>query len=139
MLFEGQMYSFTERRLPCLPTRNNPELATARYDATDIGVRFVRTGPVTGLESMQLSIEGLCHAGGWDQDGPGETPVVIEAVFDPLSLKGNPRPGRSEWTGSADIQISVAGQRRHLTGIAKAHEQTQTAARFDEPFTSAMT
>lgn len=139
VLFEGQMYSFTERRLPCSPTRNTAELATGRYDAAGAGVSFVRTGPVAKLENMQLSIEGLCHAGGSDQDGPGAVPVVIEAAFRPVSLKGNPRPGRSEWTGSADIQISVAGKRQRLTGIAKAHEQTQTAPRFDVPFTYAMT
>lgn len=139
VLFEGQMYSFTERRLSCAPTHNTGDLATGRYESAGAGISFVRSGPVTQLESMQLSIQNLCHAGGSDQDGPGEIPVVIEAVFHPVSLKGNPRPGRSEWTGNADIQISVGGRVQRLTGIAKAHEQTQTAARFAEPFTYAMT
>ena len=139
VLFEGQLYSFTECRLPCTPARNTGELASGRYDSEGIGVRFSRIGPVALLESIHLSVQTRCHAGGSDQDGPGEVPVVIEASFSPASSKGNLPAGRSEWTGNVDSQISVAGQPRRLTGIAKAHEQVQTAARFNAPFTYSMT
>ncbi|MEX2129987.1 MAG: hypothetical protein WD772_00760 [Pseudohongiellaceae bacterium] len=139
VLFEGQLYSFTERRLPCTTARNTAEVTIGRYDSAGAGVSFSRNGLVEMLETIQLSLQTRCHAGGSDRDGPGEVPVVIEATFLPASIKDNLPAGRSEWTGVADIQISVAGQRQQLTGIAKAHEQIQTAPRFNAPFTYAMT
>lgn len=139
VLFDGQLYSYTERRLPCTALRNTAEVATGKYDSAGAGVRFARIGLAAMLESIQLSTQNLCHAGGSDRDGPGEVPVGIEATFRPSALKDNLPAGRSEWTGIADIQLSVAGKRLRLTGIAKAHEQIQTAPRFNAPFTYAMT
>lgn len=139
VLFDGDLYTYTERRLPSTAARNTAESVLGRYDSDPAGLTFARVGPVAALQSLTLSAQTWCHAGRSGIDGPGEVPVVIEATFRPDAPKGNLPPGRSEWTGMADIRLAVGGRQRHLAGIAKAHEQTQTAPRFSQPFTYAMT
>lgn len=138
VLFDGRMYAFTERRLPCGRARNEGEATRADYNSPGGGVAFTRRGPVARLEGLRLRARVQSRQSSAGQDGPGDTPVTIDAVFRPQTLKANLPPGRSEWTGQVEIDLTVAGRRRRLAGIAKAHEQTQTAPRFDVPFTYAM-
>lgn len=138
VLFDGRMYAFTERRLPCSQARNEGTAARADYESSAASVAFARRGPVIGLEDIRLDARVRSRQSSAGQDGPGDTPVTISAIFRPQTLKANLPPGRSEWTGHVEIDLTVAGSSRRLTGVAKAHEQTQTAPRFDVPFTYAM-
>jgi hypothetical protein len=138
VLFDGRMYAFTERRLACSRDRNLGTATRGDYDSRKAGVAFGRLGPVAQLEGIRLKAKVRSRQSSEGQDGPGDIPVTIDAVFRPQSLKGNLPPGRSEWTGQVGIDLTVAGQARRLTGVAKAHEQTQTAPRFDVPFTYGM-
>lgn len=138
VMVDGELYAFTERRLPCSSARNTGELSEGLYDSSEAGIRFRRIGPVTGLQRIELSLRIRARRGGKGRDGPGDTPVSIRATFRPRALKANPPPGRSEWTGDVDIALDVGGRAVRLAGIAKAHEQTQTAPRFGVPFTYAM-
>ncbi|MCW5759110.1 MAG: hypothetical protein KIS90_05025 [Phenylobacterium sp.] len=138
VLFDGRMYAFTERRLCCSPARNLGTASHADYDSREAGVAFGRLGPVAQLEGLRLSVKVRSRQSSGGRDGSGDIPVAIDAVFRPQSLKKNLPPGRSEWTGQVEVDLRVAGQARRLTGVAKAHEQTQTAPRFDVPFTYGM-
>jgi hypothetical protein len=138
VLFDGKMYAYTERRLPCLSSRNLGEAAVADYASEAAGVVISRRGPVSRLEDIRLKARVTARQSSEGADGPGDTPIAIDAVFRPARLKDNLPAGRSEWTGAAEVEISLGDRRVRLAGIAKAHEQTQTAPRFDGPFTYAM-
>lgn len=138
VLFEGRLYAFTERRLPCSIDRNLGAADRGDYASHIGGLDFVRHGPVDRLDRIELMADVHSRVGGHGPDGAGRTPVRIEAVFRPTSRKLNTPAGRSEWTGQAEMALSVGGRRASLAGPAKAHEQTQTAPRFDAPFTYAM-
>jgi hypothetical protein len=138
VLLDGNMYAYTERRLPCSDTRNLGTAATGEYDSKGAGVAFSRSGPVDQMREIRLSANVLSRQSSEGRDGPGDTPLSVHAVFRPEKLKSNPPPGRSEWTGYAEIDLVVGKRRINLKGVAKAHEQTQTAPRFDVPFTYAM-
>lgn len=138
VLFEGRLYAFTERRLPCSTVRNVGTADQGDYASLSAGLDFVRHGPVDRLDRIELIADVPSRLGGHGPDGSGRTPVRVEAVFRPTSRKKNTPAGRSEWTGRAEIGLSVGGRLASLSGPAKAHEQTQTSPRFDAPFTYAM-
>ncbi|MBU6318979.1 MAG: hypothetical protein KGS00_04940 [Alphaproteobacteria bacterium] len=138
VLFEGQIYAYTERRVSCSAQRNLPELIRGDYSAPSAGVAFLRKGSALNLAAIELSATVQARQSSEGRDGPGETPISIEAAFIRPRLKDNLPSGRSEWTGWADIALNVDGKRIQLSGAAKAHEQVQTAPRFDAPFTYAM-
>ena len=138
VLFDGKMYAYTERRLPSGSARNLGEAPRGVYDCPAAGVAFTRTGPVDRLDRIHLAARVMSRQSSAGQDGPGDIPVAIAAAFRPRKLKENPPAGRSEWTGDVEIDLSVGGRTVRLSGVAKAHEQTQSAPRFHDPFTYAM-
>ncbi len=138
VLLDGNVYTYTERRLPCTSLRNLGTAATGEYDSKGAGIAFTRLGPVDQMQEIRLAAKVLGRQSSEARDGPGDTPISLRAMFRPETLKANPRPGRSEWTGQAEIDLVVGKRRVNLSGVAKAHEQTQTAPRFDLPFTYAM-
>ena len=138
VLYEGRLYAYTERRLPCSPARNLGTADRGDYASPGAGLDFVRHGPVERLDRIELKADVRSRVGGRGPDGAGPVQVRVEAVFRPTSRKQNSPPGRSEWTGRTEIGLSVGGRRAVLAGPAKAHEQTQNAPRFDAPFTYAM-
>ena len=138
VLLDAKMYAYTERRLPCSTTRNLGTAAIGRYDSASANVAFTRSGPVDQMQEIRLSANVLSRQSAEGRDGPGDIPIAVHALFRPEKLKANPPPGRSEWTGSARVDLLVGKRRITLKGVAKAHEQTQTAPRFDLPFTYAM-
>ena len=138
VLFEGRIYAYTERRVSCAAWRNLPEMIRGDYSAPSTGVGFLRQGSAHSLAGVDLSATLRARQSSEGRDGPGETPISIEAAFTSPRLKSNLPAGRSEWTGWADIALTVDGRRMQLSGAAKAHEQVQTAPRFDAPFTYAM-
>lgn len=138
VLLDGQMYAYTERRLPCSSTRNLGTAAVGDYSSTAARVAFTRSGSVDQMQDIRLSAKVLSRQSSEGRDGSGDVPIVVHALFRPEKLKANPPPGRSEWTGQAEVDLVVGKRRISLKGVAKAHEQTQTAPRFDLPFTYAM-
>ncbi|MEY3259339.1 MAG: hypothetical protein RIT46_168 [Pseudomonadota bacterium] len=138
VLLDGQMYAYTERRLPCSSTRNLGTAAVGDYSSTAARVAFTRSGSVDQMQDIRLSAKVLSRQSSEGRDGSGDVPIVVHALFRPEKLKANPPPGRSEWTGHAEVDLVVGKRRISLKGVAKAHEQTQTAPRFDLPFTYAM-
>ena len=138
VLFKGRVYSYTDRSIPCDEFRNTGTSPVGDYSTRDGSLEFVRTGSVTNLTEIRLDGGVRCWMSPHGQDGPGGIRVGIEANFRPSSVKRNLPPGRSEWTGLAEIKVTVGGQELRLSGVSKAHEQTQTAPRFGGPFTYAM-
>jgi len=138
VLFEGNLYSYTERSIPCDKIRNIGISPVGEYSTRDRSLEFVRKGPVANLTEIRLNGSARCWRGPHEQDGPGGIRVGVEANFQPSSVKRNLPPGRSEWTGFAEIKVTVGGRELRLSGVSKAHEQTQTAPRFEAPFTYAM-
>lgn len=138
LVHEGAVYTYTEPRLGCTAARIDPSHAHAVYDAPGADVAIRRAGSSRELDSMSFSARLLAHRGEGGSDGPGTIPVSLEGTFAPGNLRsGSPR-GRFERTGMIDAVIEVAGKRVALSGLGKAHEQSQTRARFGPAFTYAM-
>ena len=62
----------------------------------------------------------------------------MEGVFHPGPLRAGSPTGRFERTGQIEATVRAGGKTVRLSGVGKAHEQTQTKPRFTTPFTYAM-
>jgi hypothetical protein len=138
VVHDGAVYTYTEPRLGCSSARTDPNQAHAAYDAPGADVAISRAGSSRELDNMSFSARLLAHRGEGGSDGPGTIPVSLQGTFAPGHLRsGSPR-GRFERTGLIGAVVEVAGKRVALSGLGKAHEQSQTRARFGPAFTSAM-
>lgn len=138
VIHDGSVYTYTEPGLGCTSAKIDPDVQRAVYDAPGGEFSIVRIGSSQTLQGLTFAAEFLAHRGEGGSDGPGTIPVSLRGTFAPGRLRsGSPR-GRFERTGMIDAEIEVAGRRAALSGIGKAHEQSQTRPRFGPAFTYAM-
>ena len=138
VIHDGSVYTYTEPGLGCTSAKIDPDVQRAVYDAPGGEFSIVRIGSSQTLQGLTFTAEFLAHRGEGGSDGPGTIPVSLRGTFAPGRLRsGSPR-GRFERTGMIDAEIEGAGRRAALSGIGKAHEQSQTRPRFGPAFTYAM-
>jgi hypothetical protein len=138
LLVDGELYTYTERAIPCSNARTMPEQPSARYDAPGLNASIARLGTSQDMRAMSFSADLRAHRNRSGTDGPGKSPVSIAGVFHPGPLRAGSPAGRFERTGVLDATVSAGGKTIQLKGVGKAHEQTQTNPRFTTPFTYAM-
>jgi hypothetical protein len=138
LLVDGELYTFTDSRLPCTADHITAEQPSATYPSPGLKAGISRVGPSADMQAMSFTAELRTHRGASGTDGPGASPVTVEGVFHPGALLAGSPPGRYERTGRLEATVRAGGKTVHLSGVGKAHEQTQTAPRFTTPFTYAM-
>jgi hypothetical protein len=138
LLADGELYTFTERAIPCSNVRTTPEQPSARYDAPGLNVSIARVGTSRDMRAMSFSADLRAHRGHSGTDGPGESLVSVAGVFHPGPLRAGSPAGRFERTGVLEATVTAGGKTLRMSGVGKAHEQTQTRPRFTTPFTYAM-
>ena len=138
LLLEGQLYTFTDHRVPCGSAHTDPNAPVATYPSPGLNVSITRLGSSADMKGLSFKAQIKAHQNASGVDGPGDTPVALEGVFQPGPLRAGSPPGRFERTGVMKATLSVGRKAVSLTGLGKAHEQTQTAPRFTAPFTYAM-
>lgn len=138
LLVDGELYAYTERKVPCSTDKVTAEAPVGVYSAPGLDVRMTRNGPSAAMSALSFTAVVHAHRGKSGVDGPGQTPVVLEGVFHPGPLRGGSAKGRFERTGMFEANLRAGSKRAIVSGLGKAHEQTQTAPRFDKPFTYAM-
>lgn len=134
-IVEGRMYAFTDGYLPCSTVHNVPDSAAAIYDVPNLAARMTRIGTSAEMQRMSFSFNGNCHAGTAPREGGGRIAMALEGMFYPARAHGAFLPGRFERLGRIEATLTLAGREIAIAGIAKQHEQTQTAPRFLESFT----
>lgn len=138
VLMDGELYGFTERRIPSTTERLEPGAPMAIYSAPGLDIRMTRLGTSPDLKALSFSARIRACKGPGGRDGQGDIPIFLEGVFHPSALRGHSPEGRFERTGRFEASLGVGRKSSFLSGIGKAHEQTQTNPRFDKPFTYAM-
>lgn len=138
VLVDGVLYAFTERRLACSKVRTTATQALAVYDAPGLEVRMTRVGPSAAMTALSFSASVRGHKSKSGVDGPGDTAISVEGIFRPGLLRGNSPEGRFERTGMFEANLRAGPRRVFVSGMGKAHEQTQTNPRFFRPFTYTM-
>ena len=136
---DGAFFGYTNQFLPSTTHHVTADQDPAVYDVPGMAVRIVRTGPADSARLVSFSARVRAHRGDAARDGDGPVLVDLSGVFHPnQAAHGNTLPGRYERTGLVEAELNVAGRSVSLSGMAKAHEQTQTAPRFMPSFTYAM-
>jgi hypothetical protein len=138
LLVDGELYTFTDSRAPCSAEHTTPDQPTAIYPCPGLKVSISRLGTSAEMKAMSFSADLRAHRGTSGTDGPGNSPVTVEGVFHPGPLRAGSPNGRFERTGRVEATVKAGGRAVRLSGVGKAHEQTQTAPRFTAPFTYAM-
>ena len=88
---------------------------------------------------MSFTAEVKAHRGTSGTDGPGQSSGHGRGrAFHPGPLLAGSPNGRFERTGQVEATVRAGGKTVRLSGVGKAHEQTQTNPRFSAPFTYAM-
>lgn len=138
VLLDGALYTYTDRAVPCTSAHTTAEQASAVYACPGLRVSISRLGPSAEMHALSFSADLRTHHGTSGTDGPGAAPVSLEGVFHPGPLRAGAPAGRFERTGVMEATLQAGGKSVRLTGVGKAHEQTQTKPRFTTPFTYAM-
>jgi hypothetical protein len=138
VLQDGALYSYTNAAIPCTTARIEPHSASAIYGAPGLQVHITRRGSSADLEGFAFAATLRARRGAGGEDGDGDVPVALAGSFRPGPLRPGSPAGRFERTGEIEAIIDIDGRRGAISGIGKAHEQTQTAPRFTVPFTYAM-
>ncbi len=142
VIHEGGLYCYVGHLLPCSRDRIDADAEHTLYDtpfgSADMHARISRSGPSRDLKQFAFSAKVSAFKGEGGIEGPGDTPVALEGVFKPGHLRSGSPAGRFERTGHIEATLTVGGKSIALSGLAKAHEQTQTRPRFNNPFTYAM-
>lgn len=138
VVHDGSLYCYVGHRLPCTAERIDADAERAVYETPGAHARFTRSGSSRALQGLSFSAHVNAFKGEGGVEGPGDTPVVLEGVFRPGHLRSGSPAGRFERTGEIEATLTVGGKAIALAGLAKAHEQTQTRARFNAPFTYTM-
>ena len=135
VIADGKMYAYTGQYLGCSPRHNEANTDGVVFDVPGFAARMTRAGTSARFERMSFSFAAGCHAGTDPREGGGRVPVTVEGIFYPGQNHGTLQPGRYERTGRIEATVTVAGREIAIRGVAKQHEQTQTAPRFKESFT----
>ena len=135
---DGEVYAYTDQFLPSTGTHITSEQMGAEYTVPGVKARMARTGTAAGMQGMSFSADVLAHRGPDAINGPGTIPISLSGVFHPGALHKNAQAGRFERSGHVEAVTEVAGRKLAISGVAKAHEQTQTNPRFGSSFTYAM-
>jgi hypothetical protein len=138
VLVDGELYTFTDRAVPCSTERTTAEQPSASYACPGLKVSISRLGPSAQLRALSFSADLKAHHNSSGTDGSGAAPVSLEGVFHPGPLRAGSPAGRFERTGIIEATLKAGGKTVRLEGVGKAHEQTQTNPRFTTPFTYAM-
>jgi hypothetical protein len=138
LLVDGELYTFTDSHVPCSSHHTTPEQPDAVYPCPGLKVSISRLGTSQEMKAMSFSADLKAHRGTSGTDGPGGSPVTVEGVFHPGPLRAGSPNGRFERTGRVEATVKAGGKTVRLSGVGKAHEQTQTTPRFTAPFTYAM-
>jgi hypothetical protein len=138
LLVDGELYTFTDRAVPCSREHTTPEQTSAIYACPGLTVSISRLGSSAEMRALSFTADLVAHHGKSGVDGPGGSPVSLEGVFHPGPLRAGSPTGRFERTGPMEATLKAGGKTIRLTGVGKAHEQTQTKPRFTTPFTYAM-
>jgi hypothetical protein len=142
VIHDGSLYCYVGHLLPCTAERIDADAAHAIYDTPfetpGPQARISRSGPSRDLKGFAFSARIDAFKGEGGVEGPGDTPVRLEGIFKPGHLRSGSPAGRFERTGEIEATVTIGGRRIALSGLAKAHEQTQTRPRFNAPFTYTM-
>jgi hypothetical protein len=138
VIHDGSLYCYVGHHLPCATERVDPNAERAVYGTPGAHAQFTRSGSSHALTGLSFSARVNAFKGEGGVEGPGDTPVVLEGTFHPGHLRSGSPAGRFERTGEIEATLTVGGRTVALTGLAKAHEQTQTRPRFNAPFTYTM-
>ena len=138
VIHDGSLYCYVGHLLPCSPARIDPDAEHAVYDTPTARAEISRTGSSRALKGFSFSAHVNAFKGEGGVEGPGDTPVVLEGTFKPGHLRSGSPAGRFERTGDIEATVTVGGKTIALSGLAKAHEQTQVRPRFNAPFTYTM-
>jgi hypothetical protein len=138
VIHDGALYCYTEHRLPCASHRIDPDVTHAIYDVPNRDASITRGGSSQALTVLSFSARVLSSKGEGGVEGPGDVQVALEGRFRPRHLRSGSPTGRFERTGEVEATLTVNGKAVSLSGLAKAHEQTQTRPRFNNPFTYTM-
>jgi hypothetical protein len=138
VIHDGALYCYTGHLLPCTTERIDPDAAQATYDTPGSHASITRSGPSRALTGLSFSARVKAFKGEGGVEGSGDVPVSLEGTFRPGHLRSGSPAGRFERTGTIGASLTVGGKTVMLTGLAKAHEQTQTRPRFNNPFTYTM-
>jgi hypothetical protein len=142
LIHDASLYCYVGHLLPCARERVDADATQAVYDTpyTTPGAhaRISRNGPSRDLKGFAFSARVSAFKGEGGVEGQGDTPVALEGTFKPGHLRSGSPAGRFERTGEIEATVTVGGKTIALSGLAKAHEQTQMRPRFNNPFTYAM-
>ena len=142
VIHDGNLYCYVGHLLPCRTERIDPDAEQAVYDAPyddpRVHARISRSGPSLALKGFSFIARVNAFKGEGGVEGPGDTPVTLEGTFKPGHLRSGSPAGRFERTGEMEATVTVGGRTIALSGLAKAHEQTQVRPRFNAPFTYTM-
>jgi len=138
VLLDGRLYAYTTRLAPCETNHTDPDQPSASYRAPGLRVGISRLGTSAQLEALSFQADVHAHQNSGGQDGDGPSRVQLEGIFRPGPLKTGSPKGRFERTGRIEARLQAGGRVADLSGVGKAHEQTQTEPRFTAPFTYAM-
>ena len=138
VIHDASLYCYVGHLLPCTRERIDADAAHAVYETPGLHARISRNGPSHALKGFSFSAHINAFKGQGGVEGPGDTPVALEGTFKPGHLRSGSPAGRFERTGEIDATVTIGGNTIALSGLAKAHEQTQTRPRFNAPFTYAM-
>jgi hypothetical protein len=142
VIHDASLYCYVGHLLPCTAERIDADAEHAVYDTPyqtpGAQARISRAGPSRALKGFSFSAYINAFKGEGGVEGPGDTPVMLEGLFKPGHLRSGSPAGRFERTGEIEAIVTVGSKRVALSGLAKAHEQTQTRPRFNAPFTYTM-
>lgn len=132
---DGAIYAFAQHDLPCGPQRL-ADGQDADYRQTAPHARLARTGKGPGLKHVRLEAALPFHEGTDAPLGPGGSPGRFTGDFTPTHALSAAAvlKDRDEVYGTFAADIAVGGRRWRHEGVAKFHEQRQTAPRFTHPF-----
>ncbi len=131
---DGELYAFTQHDLGSSTARlaDGPD---ADYRVPPLVASLARTGKGPSLQRVQIAAALDFHKSRAAPHGPGALKGRLNGVFSPTHvLAAQVLKDRDEVYGTFTGDIEVGGQTWRHVGVAKFHEQRQTAARFETPF-----
>ena len=127
-------YQFASNNVPWNgPKLTEPDAKIAEYRAKSgkkAQAVYSRAGSLTAPERVTLEA-AFDSDGEWGAD---QGRVTVRAEFSPISGFAGLLQGRTEAFGQARFALNIAGKPISFVGPAQFHEQSQTSARFVEPF-----
>jgi hypothetical protein len=127
-------YQFAANNVPWDgPALTELEALEAEYRATLGRKTYAKYKRIGALKAPKLvTLEAAFDSDG--QWGADRGHVTVRAEFKPNSGFAGLLTGRTEAFGRAQFAVTIAGKPISFDGPAQFHEQSQTSARFVEPF-----